>query len=100
MQDINWLYPGHQSIKDFFGRIVSANKLAHAYLLAGPADIGKFNLAQDVAKYFYCEAENKPCRDCRSCRQIDSGVWLDYLGIDLLPDKKNISIEQITVSFI
>lgn len=41
---------GHQKIKNYFERIINQNNLAHAYLFAGPENVGKFTLASWIAQ--------------------------------------------------
>lgn len=43
------MFIGHQKIKDFFKKAISADKLAQAYLFSGPKSVGKFTLASDLA---------------------------------------------------
>lgn len=53
-------------------------RASHAYLLAGPAGVGKADLARALAKALCCgnrsqEAPSEPCGRCRSCRAVDRG---------------------------
>ena len=48
----------------------------HAVLLSGPGSIGKTTLALDLAAGLLCRDPNpaeRPCRACRSCRQVAGG---------------------------
>ena len=47
----------------------------HAVLLVGPDGVGKTTLAVDLAAGLLCTAEpsERPCRQCRACRLVDSG---------------------------
>jgi DNA polymerase-3 subunit delta' len=48
----------------------------HAVLLVGPASVGKYPLALDLAAALLCTGaggEDRPCRDCRGCRMVEHG---------------------------
>lgn len=50
----------------------SRDRLAHAYLLLGPAQVGKRRLALWLAQALLCHVPRAgfPCGDCRSCRLV------------------------------
>ncbi len=48
----------------------------HAVLLVGPASVGKYALALDLAAGLLCTGADdagRPCRDCRGCRMVEHG---------------------------
>jgi DNA polymerase-3 subunit delta' len=48
----------------------------HAVLLAGPASVGKHQLAMDLAAALLCTGAagaDRPCRECRGCRMVEHG---------------------------
>lgn len=54
--------------------------MAHAWLLAGPAQVGKMTLALDLARLVNCVSEGverKPCGECRQCRRISDSLHAD-----------------------
>jgi DNA polymerase III subunit delta' len=72
---------------------LETGRLAHAYLLTGPAGIGRRTLALQLAQALNCEAEppsERPCRACRACRLIERGVHPDVRMVKRAPERKAI----------
>ncbi len=63
---------GHQRIWDFLTQSAAKNRLAHAYLFVGPAQIGKKTLALEFVKWLLCleKSGSVACQKCRSCLDI------------------------------
>jgi DNA polymerase-3 subunit delta' len=69
-------------------------RLAHAYLFAGPRGAGKKQMALHLAKSLFClEREADACGACLPCRRIEAGNHPDVLIIS--PDGASIKIDQI-----
>ena len=73
-------------------RILGSDRIAHAYLFAGPEGVGKKMAALAFVQTFFCENGNG-CGACPSCRKIVSG---NHPDIHLLePDGQFIKIDQV-----
>lgn len=74
----------------------SSDRIAGAYLLAGPAGIGKSLLVMAAAKALNCrETTAMACDQCVSCRQIEKGIHPDVHRI--LPEGASAQIKIAAV---
>lgn len=75
---------GQEHIKLTLQNEILNDKIAHAYLFAGPRGIGKTTLARVFAKAINCEKRKsyEPCNECDSCNSITEGNNLDLVEID------------------
>jgi DNA polymerase-3 subunit delta' len=60
------------------------DRVAHAYIFAGPDGVGKFTTAKEFAKLLLCKNPvergdfNDSCGNCASCRYFDAGSHPDF----------------------
>ncbi len=74
----NWGIIGHEWAVDFLQRSLSGGRIGHAYLISGPAQVGKALLALRLAQTLNCETGGPaPCLACRTCRRIERGNFPD-----------------------
>jgi DNA polymerase III subunit delta' len=84
-----------------FQKSLHLGQLPNAYLLVGPAHVGKMALAINLAQALNCTCEERPCGECSSCQKIERGKHADVqiVALDNRNAKelkaKEISIEQI-----
>ena len=77
-----WGVYGQQQAVAALRHAIAGDRLAHAYLLAGPTGVGRATLARRLAQALACEAASEqggaaadgvPCGQCRSCARIEAG---------------------------
>ena len=80
-----WQVVGHKWAVDLLKRALASGRVAHAYLLTGPPQIGKRWLALNFAQALNCLSDNneeKPCGQCLACTKIAHGNHPDVQIIE------------------
>ena len=75
-----WQTIGHDKAIGTLARGMEMGRMAHAWLLAGPPQVGKMTLALDLARLVNCTADEvklQPCGECRQCRRISESLHAD-----------------------
>ena len=98
MTGMDWGVIGHGWAVDLLRRQQERGTLHHAYLITGPAGVGRRSLATALAQSILClkaPAPGERCGACRACRQVPAGTYPDLHVVERPEDKKGIGIEQI-----
>lgn len=86
---------GQEQIVSNLQNAISSNKVAHAYIIHGERSSGKEFISKIFAKALQCEGDGeKPCGECRSCKQAANGNHPDIILVQ--HEKPNtIGVEDI-----
>ncbi|MEE8163214.1 MAG: DNA polymerase III subunit delta' [Anaerolineae bacterium] len=88
-----WQVVGHKWAVDLLKRALASERVAHAYLLTGPPQIGKRSLALNFAQALNCLDQEKPCGQCLACSKIAHGSHPDVQVIQ--GEGRTIKIDQM-----
>jgi len=92
----NWNLIGHDWAVAALQRDIDSERLRHAYLIAGPAGLGKRTLALAFIRALLCE-QHSGCGECRPCKRLASGNHPDVISVAPLISGKTIKTEKITI---
>ena len=86
---------GHEQIKEHMQAAIRDKKPFHAYLFQGEEGVGKEALARTFAAGLQCQSEStdKPCKECVSCRQMESGNQPDVIWVTR--EKASLGVDEI-----
>ena len=87
----NWKIKGHDRVIAELEKELVAGNISHAYLFAGPDNVGKYTVAKTLARILQCE--NNFCHTCSTCAEIEKGYHSDTL--ELLDDGESIKIDTV-----
>ena len=87
---------GHDRIVEVFRRSLRTGKTAHSYLFEGISGCGRKKTALALIQALFCSVlPDNACGECPSCRKVAGGNHGDIHFIEPLPDKRDISIDQL-----
>ena len=72
---------------------IKENRIAHAYLFAGPRGTGKTTIAKILARAINCTGDHPPCNECPNCKAITQGIILMLLKLMLQVIMESMKLE-------
>jgi DNA polymerase-3 subunit delta' len=88
-----WPVIGHDWAVELFQRCIRTGRTRHAYLIVGPAQVGKTTLAKAFAQALLCQGAEAPCLACRTCRLVQADRHPDVSLVS--PEGASLKIEAI-----
>jgi len=87
---------GHERAVRQLRAAVTTGQPAHAYLLTGPAGVGKGTLAHAVTASLVCDAprDGDACGTCAQCIRVAAGTHPDVRVVAREEDRRDIRTEQ------
>ena len=75
---------GQEHVRRALVNALETGRIHHAFLFTGTRGVGKTTIARIFAKCLNCEAgvTAEPCGLCATCREIDSGRFIDLIEVD------------------
>ncbi len=75
---------GQEHVRRALVNALETGRVHHAFLFTGTRGVGKTTIARIFAKCLNCETgvTPEPCGVCASCREIDSGRFVDLIEVD------------------
>jgi len=95
---MTWDLIGHEWAIQLLQGHIENNKLRHAYLITGPSDIGKKNLAIRFIQAICCpnpKGPGIPCLECPTCLKLQRLEHPDLFPITVEKGSKQIKIDQV-----
>jgi len=89
---------GQEALHQRFADAVSNRRLHHAWLLHGVKGIGKATEAMAMAALYLCENRGEggsACGNCHGCCMVKAGSHPDFITVERLEKKRDISVDQI-----
>jgi len=75
---------GQDPVTQTLRNALASDRIAHAYLFAGPRGVGKTTTARLLAKALLCASRrgSEPCGCCERCVEVQAGTAMDVIEID------------------
>jgi DNA polymerase III subunit gamma/tau len=96
-QDFKQFEPAQAHVVRTLRNAIEMDRVAHAYLFAGPRGTGKTSMAKILAKCLNCVngPTVEPCLVCESCRAIHDATSIDVIELDAASNRGIDDIREI-----
>ena len=96
-QDFTQFEPAQTHVVRTLRNAIEMDRVAHAYLFAGPRGTGKTSMAKILAKCLNCVngPTVTPCLVCESCRSIHDATSIDVIELDAASNRGIDDIREI-----
>lgn len=85
---------GHEQIKEHLQTAIRDGKPFHAYIFQGDVGVGKETMVKTFAAGLQCKGQGeKPCKECVSCHQAESGNQPDIIWVTR--EKASLGVDEI-----
>jgi DNA polymerase-3 subunit gamma/tau len=91
---------GQHAVTRTLRNALTSNRLAQAFVFAGPRGVGKTTTARILARALNCVTgpTAEPCGECDACREIAEGRDMDVLEIDAATHTQVENIREVIVT--
>lgn len=86
---------GNEHMIDTFQNMMKNDRMAHSFLIHGEKGLGKKLMADFLAMMLVCENDEKPCGNCRSCKNAAAHIHPDIIYAEHSGKLGGFSVETI-----